>query len=71
MCDSKMTPARVLNPSRTPQPFPDICPETAPISRKAKIIGGNIRLEVDLPFDQVSDKNSLMVVSDRQMSGKG
>ena len=34
-------------------------------------MGYIIRLVVDLHIDQVSEKNSLMAVSERQMSGKG
>ena len=53
------------NPSRT------FAYQTPPISRKANIWGNIIRLVVDLHVGQVSESNSLMAVSERQMSGKG
>ena len=56
---------RVLYPSQT------FASQSPPISRKAKIMGDIIRLVFDLHVEQVSENNSLMAVSERQMSGKG
>ncbi len=67
---------RVLNPSRTVQPFPDISLLNPVLNittrQESKNYGLYQKLSavVDLYIDQVSVKISLMGVSERQMSGK-